>query len=101
MKAVAIFLSFYIVLLSAIPCVDEVRHNASQKVELSPNTTNSHPNDIDHCSPFCSCQCCQATFCVVNTPVLSPSEASGIIHYEYVLNFHSIDLFDFLIPPKS
>jgi hypothetical protein len=101
MKALAFFLSFYIVLLSGMPCVDVVKYNTSQKVELSQNTTNDHQNDIDHCSPFCTCQCCQANFYVSNTPTLFPSEALGIIYYENHANFQSLDLFDFLIPPKS
>jgi hypothetical protein len=101
MKALAVFLSFYIILLSGSPCVDVVRHDSSQKVELSRNTTTDHQNDVDHCSPFCTCSCCQANFFVSGTSLIFPAEAINFNYYENHRDFKSLDLFDFLIPPKS
>ena len=101
MRGLAVFLSFYIVLLSTLPCADFVNSNTTSGIEFSQETTGSNHNDIDQCSPFCTCQCCQASFYVTYPPILFPSEELGFIHYEYAPDFQSIDLFDFLIPPKS
>lgn len=101
MKALAVFLSFYIVLLSGIPCVDIERHDTSQSVEISQHTTSDHHSDTDPCSPFCTCQCCQASFFISDAPSLLSSEPLGITYHENNPNFQSLDLFDFLIPPKS
>jgi hypothetical protein len=60
MKIFACLLSFYILFLTAIPCVDKPEDNSVQKTEISPKTTDSHQQDIDHCSPFCTCNCCSS-----------------------------------------
>jgi hypothetical protein len=101
MKALAVFLSFYIVLLGCIACVDVARHDTTLQTELSQNTNKDHSSDADTCSPFCTCQCCQANCYVSNTPGLFSSEPLGIIYHENNPKFQSLDLFDFLIPPKS
>jgi len=101
MKGLAVFLSFYIILLSAIPCDDVVNTCSISKTEFSQKTVGHDHNDIDHCSPFCTCQCCQANCFVSDTPVLFSSEPLVITYHENNPNFQSLDLFDFLIPPKS
>jgi len=58
MKAFACILSLYLLILTAIPCHDVPKDNAAFKTELCQNTTNTHSNDIDTCSPFCVCNCC-------------------------------------------
>lgn len=58
MKLFACILSFYILVLTAVPCIDVLQDNTLQKVELSDSTTGHHHNNTDHCSPFCACNCC-------------------------------------------
>lgn len=58
MKLLVRILSIYILVLSAISCLDAPRDNIAHKTELSQNTTDNHSNDIDFCSPFCVCDCC-------------------------------------------
>jgi hypothetical protein len=58
MKHFACLFSLYLLLLSIVPCVDAAKENTLSKTETSQNTTASHPNDIDECSPFCTCNCC-------------------------------------------
>lgn len=58
MKALAWILSIYILILTAIPCVDVPQDNAMLKVELSQNAPHHQHNDVDQCSPFCVCSCC-------------------------------------------
>jgi hypothetical protein len=58
MKIAASILSFYILILTAIPCVD-VHHNILlSKAELTQSKTDHQHNDFDRCSPFCTCDCC-------------------------------------------
>ena len=101
MKLFAYILSFIVLALTAIPCVDVPKDNALQKIELSKDTAGNHQDDFDHCSPFCTCNCCQTNFYVSNiiaTPIAVELEMS---YNEYFPTFQSIELFDFLIPPKS
>ncbi len=58
MKHLAYILSLYILVLLAIPCADVPTDNSLSKVELSSNATHHPQNDLDHCSPFCTCSCC-------------------------------------------
>ncbi len=59
MRLVACILSIYIVVLTAIPCIDRPGDNHLQKTEIGDNANNSHQHsDGDQCSPFCTCNCC-------------------------------------------
>jgi hypothetical protein len=71
MKFIAVILSVYIMVLTAMPCDDVYAANTNsaslELVKQSPNQTN----DIDLCSPFCFCHCCQTLsflsfFCISN-----------------------------------
>jgi len=64
MKFLAIILSFYLLMLTAIPCIDVHSDNVKHKTELTqePQDFPQH-SDSDNCSPFCTCNCC-ATFVV-------------------------------------
>lgn len=59
MKYIAVILSVYVLVLTAMPCVDIHAANMNsvslELVKQSPNQTN----DVDLCSPFCFCHCCQ------------------------------------------
>ncbi len=60
MKVLAVILSFYLLILTAIPCIDSYYDaNTSCKTELTQqNPDNHHHSDSDNCSPFCTCNCC-------------------------------------------
>ena len=58
MKVFVYILSIYILFLTAVPCVDKPDNCDVHKTEISGKTTNGHNEDIDHCSPFCTCNCC-------------------------------------------
>ena len=102
MKLFAYILSFVVLALTAIPCVDVPKDNSVQKTELSNTTSdNNHQSDTDHCSPFCTCQCCQTNFYVSNIAVTFTTDIIEIRYNESSSSFKSLELFDFLIPPKS
>ena len=71
MKFLAVLLSLYILLLTAIPCADVAPGNSLCKSEITKSTANhnhQHP-DIDHCSPFCTCNCCASPVLQIDTVV--------------------------------
>ena len=59
MNFIAVILSVYIMVLTAMPCNDVHAANTNsvslELVKQNPNLAN----DIDLCSPFCFCHCCQ------------------------------------------
>ncbi|WP_157624533.1 DUF6660 family protein [Sunxiuqinia dokdonensis] len=59
MKYIAVILSAYIMVLTAMPCNDVQTANTNsvslELVKQSPNQSN----DVDLCSPFCFCHSCQ------------------------------------------
>lgn len=58
MKAIYYILSVYILILSAIPCMDVPKDPSLQKTEIAQNTANHQHQDFGSCSPFCICNCC-------------------------------------------
>ena len=102
MKIFAYILSIVVLFLTANPCIDELKNNALQKSEISHNTNNdNHQNDKDHCSPFCTCQCCQTSFFVSVISVSYAIAELEISYNEYSPRFQSLYQFDFYIPPKA
>lgn len=60
MKLTTLILAFFLLGLNLLPCNDTVAEESCSK-EMHFHTTgdaDSH-NDVDFCSPFCQCNCCQ------------------------------------------
>ena len=72
MKWISTILSIYILAIAVLPCADEVGWcvfdlEETIGVELHETGDHNHENECsDHCSPLCTCSCCQMT---VRTPV--------------------------------
>ncbi len=78
MKIFACILSVYILVLTAIPCIDRPEDHHLQKTEIEANAnTNHHNHGGDQCSPFCTCNCC----------------ATPVIQQESIIQFNSTNLF--------
>ena len=62
MKILAYILSIYILILTFVPCSD-VHWDADDYSHISliqqQDNHNHQDNEIDLCSPFCFCNCCQ------------------------------------------
>ena len=59
MKFIAVILSVYVMVLTAMPCTDiDTVDSNSVSYELAEQNHNQS-NDLDLCSPFCFCHCCQ------------------------------------------
>ena len=60
MKFIAILLSVYILVLTTIPCVDKPEDTQLPNTVLAAANHSAWDQDIDHCSPFCTCNCCSS-----------------------------------------
>jgi len=101
MKALAVFLSLYVIVLSCIPCPDMADQYNLHRTEIAQSPSHGDHGDADHCSPFCTCQCCQACFHVAPQPPVLTAPGSDFVYCEISPVVKSPDLFDFLVPPKA
>ncbi len=102
-RIIAFILSIYILALNFTPCEDSVTVENEFKVELSQNgdIDESH-TDIDLCSPFCQCNCCQIHTTTANS--LDFVVASNLISTHLILHFDSLGkdiTFSIFQPPKQ
>ena len=78
MRFFACILSIYVVILTAVPCVDKLTDNHMPQTEIGGKTNTGHQHhDGDQCSPFCTCNCC----------------ATPVIQQESIIQFNSTTLF--------
>lgn len=56
MRLIALVFSLYILVLTALPCTEMPEKDCSASAPISQGSTCQ--NDFDHCSPFCTCNCC-------------------------------------------
>lgn len=67
MKTFSVLLSFYFLVLAAVPCSDSreevARHQSGQEVvlEMDHHPCQDHAPEDDDCTPFCACQCCHTS----------------------------------------
>ncbi|WP_317041934.1 DUF6660 family protein [Chitinophaga costaii] len=66
MKILGVILSFLVLILSIVPCSDEMMMHTGQaaQVQVSQEMPLHHLPFQDDCSPFCHCACC-ATFVII------------------------------------
>ena len=57
MKLFSAIMTIYILGLIILPCPDVHAENDSTKTNIKLNDTSQ--NNVDACSPFCLCDCCQ------------------------------------------
>ena len=60
MKFSALILSFIVLVMSCMPCRDDVVvRSGKNKIELAKSSNSQQENhNSDACSPFCICSCC-------------------------------------------
>jgi len=79
MKAARIIFALYIIFLTSIPCVDVCNGGTYHCGEagLYPfNSKSLEHNELDSCSPFCVCNCCQVN--VVTQGCIILAEPSNV-----------------------
>lgn len=70
MKYLAFILSIYILTLNFIGCEDATSIDNQARTTISQNAENEH-QDLDFCSPFCTCQCCQINVTPLRLTIIS------------------------------
>ncbi|WP_374756333.1 DUF6660 family protein [Dyadobacter psychrotolerans] len=76
MRLAFYILSFYTVVLSCIPCQEEVLRVSYEQTTTILNTNADQQQGIaDLCSPFCICACCTGT--TLQEPVISLPEVAS------------------------
>ena len=58
MRFLVYILSVYLLVLTAIPCIDAPQTEVLTCLEGSQGASHDHEKAQDSCSPFCTCQCC-------------------------------------------
>ncbi len=62
MKFLFVFLGFFLLYLSCLPCSDSTECNATSEVKISASTNHQeHNHSKEACTPFCTCSCCAAS----------------------------------------
>ena len=102
MKFISIILSFYVLMLTAIPCIDAPVHDCMNKTDASQGNQHSHhQNDSDRCSPFCTCNCCATSVIFQDVQVqLSCFSFIEIQYFPLSTGFFSDSLASIWQPPK-
>ncbi|WP_394707611.1 DUF6660 family protein [uncultured Draconibacterium sp.] len=59
MKFLTVILSIYVMILTFMPCADAHVGNADCHSIIQQDQDGEHSEDIEICSPFCFCACCQ------------------------------------------
>ena len=106
MKLTHYILAIYTLLLSCIPCQDEMIVSMDQTDNVTIVDTNQNVNDqhaLDLCSPFCICACCSGItlqHTVSSLPILTffafPEEKT----FAYIQRTDSGDLTSIWQPPR-
>ena len=58
MKIFVYIFTAYILWLISAPCIDESQDKLINAIERTHNTQHDQAQGSDHCSPFCTCDCC-------------------------------------------
>ncbi|WMN06147.1 hypothetical protein QYS48_31770 [Marivirga arenosa] len=104
-KVLCYILSFYLIALCGIPCSDAKSINNDQEITsyrdlVNENQSHEHNQEEDACSPLCVCHCCHLHFFpITEIPFSHPDLLSGSYSL-YYQDFRTIEIFDFLKPPR-
>ncbi|WP_423776237.1 DUF6660 family protein [Bacteroides graminisolvens] len=104
MRFLAYILSLYILVLTAIPCLDIPEFLSSGNVQVTQNTTNKTQDlpDVDLCSPFCHCSCCVSfiSYQEVFHIDFTCDSFSQVQYSKYISVFSSFNFASIWQPPK-
>lgn len=97
MKSFWLIFSFYILILSVLPCTDKEECNEPTQTTISSNTEHqNHDHVTEHCSPFCVCACCGtnisfspfSTFKIIERPIFNSSIPYSLFNEYFKSNFY-------------
>ena len=96
MKIFAFFISFYILVLSSVPCNDMGNKCNKNSINKEHTQNHDHQQDTDdNCTPFCTCSCCSSSvleiyftpFCIKKPIEFSISQKITIRNFSFVSNY--------------
>jgi len=86
MRIIAFILALYVMVLTVIPCIDVPQDNSKHKTEFSQQKQDSHHHsDTDHCSPFCTCNCCSTSVILQEIPCCTECLVSEVAIFNIYL----------------
>ncbi|MGE5383369.1 MAG: DUF6660 family protein [Omnitrophica WOR_2 bacterium] len=102
MKAICYLLSFYILVLTAIPCADGPQDYSMQITHINYHSNNTQHHDCaDHCSPFCVCNCCVSPVTVqLNTVHIDYYPSVKEVYTAFSVQDFNTPVFPVWQPPK-
>ncbi|WP_374756328.1 DUF6660 family protein [Dyadobacter psychrotolerans] len=105
MKLAHYFLAIYTVLLSCIPCQDEVLMSFHDTTKITVRTASELPREQvpDLCSPFCICACCSGITIQQQVPCLPESVTFSFLKenaFVYTPQINSTNLTTIWQPPR-
>ncbi|MCE5174033.1 MAG: DUF6660 family protein [Bacteroidales bacterium] len=101
MRIIAFILSIYILFLTGVPCADGLKEPIAGQVERVAQAHADHQNDIDCCSPFCTCNCCVTPVCCQDFAIdFKCYSIPQLQVYAYLSGFDSYNYASIWQPPK-
>ena len=95
-------MTFLILFLSIMPCSDKYPGFTSANTELNQMANDhDHHSDVDLCSPFCTCQCCQANIEYPEVLHITMPEETILVHADFIETENDHYYFRIYIPPKA
>jgi hypothetical protein len=82
MKLFAYIFAVYLLMLTGIPCRDIAGQNLLHASAITSHSTDGQHHDADHCSPFCTCDCCAC-------PAANPDNVIDFTSFPYLQKFVS------------
>ncbi|MFI2744209.1 DUF6660 family protein [Zhouia sp. PK063] len=102
MKFVALIFALYILSLHLFSCTDAVVNSNQTETTLTSLSDNNHDHqDVDLCTPFCTCHCCHVH--TIDAPIVSVHYFSVHIPtslYTYSEQIIEEPLYVLLDPPR-
>lgn len=101
MKFLCLFLTFYMLHISVLPCSD-VHESHKSAITTVAEAESHHQDHHDICSPFCVCACCQISVVVsaITSPSITPELLSLVSHIPSTERFISSGFSFIWQPPK-
>jgi len=103
MRLAHYILALYTVLLSCIPCQDELPIAVAATHVVSASADMHDPHTVDLCSPFCICACCSGITLQPSIAALPEMPSFSFPDekvFSYSRRIHSGDLTSIWQPPR-
>ncbi|MEQ6118872.1 DUF6660 family protein [Reichenbachiella sp. MALMAid0571] len=103
MKKIAAILAIFLLVLTLMPCSDTLKKDeCGQEMHLHNQGDQDAHNELDLCSPFCSCACCGSTF-IAKTKLFANTEFTSfqLSNTQYASLFYQEHIYNVFQPPRG